>query len=269
MVSTSSQADKGRLEGDFRTILIEERDDRLHVQLNLPESRNAIGQLMIDELHAVCAWLENHPKVLIVSGSSIEDPKSGKRRGFFASGADISQLKERRRDDALRGVNSGAFDRIHKLPMPVIAALDGFVLGGGAELAYAADFRIGTPHIKIGQPEANLGIVAAAGALWRLKELVGEAVAVNILMGGKVLNADEALSLNLVTEIHEPDELINAAHSLADRITAQDPLAIRLSKSLLNMPREAHPYVDNIAQSVLFESPAKFERMDAFLNRRK
>ena len=157
--------------------------------------------------------------------------------------------------------------RIAKLPMPVIAAVDGYCLGGGAELAYAADFRIGTPDVKIGNPETGLGILAAAGASWRLKELVGEPVAKQILLAGKVLGADEALAVNLITEIHSPAELLGAAHSLADRIARQDPLAVRITKSVFHAPAEAHPLIDQLAQGILFESQAKFDRMQKFLDR--
>src|SRR5689334_22662431 len=177
---------------------------------------------MVDELHAVCAALENDPKILIIAGTE----------GVFASGADIAQLRERRRNDALQGINSTIFVRIAKLPMPVIAALDGFCLGGGAELAYAADFRIGTPGVRIGNPETGLGILAAAGASWRLKELVGEPVAKEILLAGTVLRADRALDVGLITEVHDSDRLMGAAHDLADRIGRQDPLAVRITKSV-------------------------------------
>lgn len=245
------------------TLLLEEREDRLLVRLHRPESRNAIDQTMVDELHAVCAHLERQPKVLILTGTTVDG------KGVFASGADIAQLRERRRDDALAGINSQLFDRIARLPMPVVAALDGWVLGGGAELAWAADFRIGTPSIRIGQPETGLGISAAAGALWRLKELVGEPVAKQVVLAGRVLDADEALALHLVTELHPSEELLDAAHALADRIVRQDPLAVRISKAVYAMPREAHPMVDQLAQAVLFESEAKFERMQAFLDRKK
>ena len=131
--------------------------------------------------------------------------------------------------------------------MPEIAAIDGYALGGGAELSYAADFRLGTPYIKMGQPETGLGIIAAAGALWRLKELVGEPVALEILMAGRILNAEEALELKLVTEIHEPSELLNAAHALADRIGQQDPLAVRVTKRVFTAPASAHPHIDELA----------------------
>lgn len=247
----------------FTALTIEDGDGRLVARMNRPEVRNAIDATMVAELHELCAYLETTPKILILTGCEVNG------RGIFASGADIAQLRERRREDALRGVNSQIFDRIHKLPMPVIAAIDGYALGGGAELAYAADFRIGTPYLKMGQPETNLGIVAAAGALWRLKELVGEPVALEILMAGRILNAQEALDLHLVTELHEPSELLDAARTLADRIGAQDPLAVRITKRVFAAPRDAHPHIDELAQAILFESDAKFDRMQAFLDRKK
>ncbi|WP_129358583.1 MULTISPECIES: enoyl-CoA hydratase/isomerase family protein [Micrococcaceae] len=251
------------LTGEFTAIDIQEREDRLHVRLNRPEVRNAIDATMIDELHRVCAHLESEPKILILSGTEVNG------KGIFASGADIAQLRERRRDDALRGINSRLFERLGSLPMPVIAALDGYALGGGAELAWAADFRIGTPEIKVGQPETGLGIVAAAGAMWRLKELAGEPLAKELLFAGRTLSAEEALRAGLITEIHESQDLLEAADGLADRIAKQDPLAVRIAKGVFHMPREAHPYVDELAQAVLFESPAKFDRMQSFLDRRK
>ena len=100
---------------------------------------------MVNELHSVCAELEVSPRILILIGGD----------GYFASGADIAELRERTAADARKGINTGLFIRIADLPMPVIAALDGYALGGGAELAYAADFRIGTPRLKVGNPEKS------------------------------------------------------------------------------------------------------------------
>ena len=260
--------DAGRPLGpDFlATLVVTGAADRVVVQLNRPELRNAINAHMVAELHFVCELLEAEPKVLILHGT-FGDEAAG-TTGVFASGADIAELRERRRDDALAGINSGLFDRIARLPMPVIAALDGYALGGGAELAYAADFRIGTRALRMGQPETSLGIMAAAGATWRLKELVGEPVAKTMLLAGRILTGDGALAVGLITELLEPAELLDAAHALADRICAQDPLAVQATKRVFHAPREAHPEVDNLAQAELFESPAKFERMQAFLDKR-
>lgn len=251
----------------FTALNIEHGEGYLVARLNRPEVRNAIDETMVAELHELCAHLERDPQILILTGTTMDTPKGP--RGIFASGADIAQLRERRRDDALRGINSGIFHRIAQLPAPVIAAVDGYALGGGLELALAADFRISTPFAKFGQPEAGLGIAAAAGATWRLKEAVGTPLAREILLAGRILTGDEALAAHLVSELHPPEELADAAVAFAERIAAQDPLAVRLTKQLLAMPSSAHPMVDNIAQAVLFESEAKFDRMQAFLDRKK
>ena len=238
---------------------IERRDDRVVATLDRPEVRNAIDQTMVDELHALCGELEEQPRTLILIGAG----------GVFASGADIAQLRDRRADDARRGINTRAFQRIRALPMPVIAALDGWALGGGAELAYAADLRIGTPRLKIGNPETGLGIIAAAGATWRLPEIVGEARAAELLLTGRILDADDALAWGLVSSLHDPDALLDAALALADRIAANDPLATRHTKTAMRAAPDAHPAIELELQAELFESPEKHRRMTAFLERRR
>ncbi|MDQ2661192.1 MAG: enoyl-CoA hydratase/isomerase family protein, partial [Actinomycetota bacterium] len=228
-------------------LLVERRDDRVIATLNRPEVRNAIDQATIDALHVLCAELEAIPRILILAGAG----------GVFASGADIAQLRERGADDARAGINANAFVRVAELPMPVIAALDGYALGGGAELAYAADIRIATPALKIGNPETGLGIIAAAGATWRLPHIVGDARAAELLLTGRILDADEALSWGLVSTLHEPDDLLPAAHALADRIAANDPLATRHTKTALAAAADAHPDIELELQAELFESPEK------------
>jgi enoyl-CoA hydratase/carnithine racemase len=239
-------------------IHVEHLPDRTVVTLDRPGSRNAIDQTMVDALHAVSERLERTPGILIIAGAN----------GVFASGADIGELRERRAADARLSINAGIFSRIAALPMPVIAALDGYALGGGAELAYAADFRIGTPRLRIGNPETGLGIIAAAGALWRLPQLVGEPLAKEIVLAGRILTGEEALAVHLITELHEPDALLTAAHALADRVAANDPLATRYTKAVLHAAPDAHPLAEQDAQAVLFESPEKERRMTAFLERR-
>ena len=244
--------------GETSTLLIERNQDRILVQLNRAHTRNAINHQMVDELHDVCAELELQPRILILSGAG----------GNFASGADIAELRERRRADALQGINSRLFLRIARLPLPVIAAIDGWALGGGAELAYAADFRIASTSARIGNPETSLGIIPAAGALWRLGALVGEPVAKEVVLAGRILSADEALAVHLVTGVHEPAELRTAANDLADRIAQRDPLATRYAKEVFHASPDAHPYADDEAQGELFESAEKYRRMTAFLEKR-
>jgi enoyl-CoA hydratase len=233
--------------------------DRVEVILDRPEARNAISREMVAELHGVCADLEADPRILIIAGST----------EVFASGADIAELLDRTAADALAGINSRIFDRIAKLPMPVIAAIDGWCLGGGAELAYAADIRIAGEGLKIGSPETGLGIIAAAGATWRLPAIVGSALAAELLLTGRTMDAAEALAAGLVSRVVPSADLLAAAHEIADRIAGNDPLATRLTKAALAAPRSAHPAIDDQTQALLFESPEKHRRMTAFLERRK
>lgn len=238
---------------------VERTDDRVIATLDRPEVRNAIDQAMIDELHALCQELEADPKILILTGAG----------GVFAGGADIGQLRERRADDARKGINTMAFRRVHELPMPVIAAIDGYALGGGAELAYAADIRIGTPSLKMGNPEPGLGILAAAGATWRLPQIVGEARAADLLLTARTIGADEALAWGLVSSLHEATDLMSAANAIADRIAQLDPLAVRHTKRAMRAPADAHPAIELELQAELFESPEKYRRMTAFLERKR
>lgn len=237
---------------------VEDRGAFVLATLDRPEKRNAIDQDLVDALHALCARLEVERRTLVITGSG----------GTFAAGADIAQLRERRATDALKGINTRCFQRIRALPMPVIAVLDGYALGGGAELAYAADIRIGTPSLRIGNPETGLGIIAAAGATWRLKEIVGDALATEMLLTGRILGADEALAAGLVSTVVESHAALEHAATIAERIAALDPAATQATKRALLAPASAHPEIELAEQAVLFESPEKQRRMTEFLERR-
>ncbi|MDI9926814.1 enoyl-CoA hydratase/isomerase family protein [Rhodococcus sp. IEGM 1341] len=240
----------------MNTLVVEELTDRVVVTLNREKQRNAIDAEMIGELHEVCALVEQDPKIVILTGQG----------EHFAGGADINQLRARTRDDALRGINRNLFDRIAALPLPTIAAVRGYALGGGAELSYACDIRIASPTAVFGNPEPGLGIMAAAGASYRLPTLVGVSVAKQVLLGGRTLDAEVALRSGLVLDV--VDEPLAAAHSLADRIAKQAPLALKLTKKILDAPG-SHPWADDIAQAVLFETEDKQRRMTAFLEKKK
>jgi enoyl-CoA hydratase len=236
------------------TLAVQESDDRVVVTLRRPEARNAINAAMVGELHEVCAALEQRPRLLLLTGDG----------GVFAAGADIAELRERGRDQALQGINSRLFDRIARLPMPTLAAVDGYALGGGAELAYACDLRLASPSAVFGNPEPGLGILAAAGATWRLRELVGASVAKQVLLAGRRLDAEDAYRLGLVAEVVPAGELVKRAHAVLDRMAKSGPLALRLTKLVADAPG-GHPVTDDLAQAILFESADKRARMDAFL----
>lgn len=247
----------GGATGVFETLTFDDLGDRVVVALDRPARRNAIDAAMIAELHEVCARIEADPKPLLLTGTG----------EHFAGGADIAELRARTRSDALAGINRTLFDRVARLALPTVAAVSGWALGGGAELAYACDIRIGTTTARFGNPEPDLGILAAAGANYRLPSLVGTSVAKQMLLAGRVLDAETALQLGLLAEVVEPGEHIDAAHVVVDRILRSSPLALRLTKTILDAPG-THAFADDIAQAVLFETEDKHDRMTAFLEKR-
>ncbi|MFJ9909275.1 enoyl-CoA hydratase/isomerase family protein [Streptomyces sp. NPDC101152] len=240
----------------YDTLLVERRADRVVVTLHRPEAGNAISGRMVTELHSVCEELEHHPRLLLLTGHG----------SVFAGGADIAELRERGRHEALQGINSRLFERIRRLPMPTLAAVPGWALGGGAELAYACDLRIAGPDAVFGNPEPGLGILAAAGACWRLRELVGESVAKQVLLAGRTLDAPAALACGLLMDVVPADRLIAEAHALLDSMARSSALVLRLTKLVTDAPG-AHPVADDLAQAVLFEGSDKKERMTRFLEK--
>ncbi|MEV6385600.1 enoyl-CoA hydratase/isomerase family protein [Streptomyces sp. NPDC051773] len=241
----------------YETLLVEEREDRVVVTLHRPEARNAISARMVAELHEICGLLERDPRLLLLTGHG----------GVFAGGADIAELLRRGRDEALQGINSRLFERVRGLPMPTLAAVDGWALGGGAELAYACDLRIAGPDAVFGNPEPGLGILAAAGACRRLPELVGASVAKQVLLAGRNLDADAALAAGLVIDVVPARQLLDEAHALLDRMARSSATALRLTKLVLDAPG-SHPVLDDLAQAVLFEGQDKKDRMTRFLEKR-
>ncbi|WP_432826744.1 enoyl-CoA hydratase/isomerase family protein [Dactylosporangium sp. CA-092794] len=242
---------------EFENLRVEAGEDRVVATLTRTRARNAIDRATVEELHRLCDLLERRPRPLILTGAG----------GTFAAGADIAELRERRREQALAGINSRVFDRVARLPLPTVAAVDGPALGGGAELAYACDIRLATPAAVFANPEPGLGILAAAGATWRLRELVGASIAKQVLLGGYRLDAEAALRCGLVAEIVAPEELLGRAHALLDTMVRQSALALRLTKLVVDAGG-AHPVADDLAQAVLFETEDKQRRMTAFLERR-
>jgi enoyl-CoA hydratase len=241
----------------YEHLAVEELPDRMVVQLNRPGARNAISLEMGRELHDVCTRLEADPKPMLLTGCS----------GFFAAGADIGELIHRGRNEALAGINSSLFQRVRRLPMPTVAAVDGYALGGGAELAYSCDIRVASTTARFGNPEPDLGILAGAGATWRLPALVGEPLAKLVLLAGHVIEAQEALSSRLVADVVPAEQLMSTAHALVDRMAAMSPAALRLTKYVMDAG-DVHPVADLLANATLFEDSEKRRRMQAFLDRR-
>jgi enoyl-CoA hydratase len=233
----------------------------LHVGLDRPEKRNAMDLALVDEFHQVLNDAARaEPAVMILSSTT---------PGIFVSGADIAELRDRRADDALQGINSGICQRLSEYRWPSIAVIDGAALGGGCELAMACDFRIGTPNAKFGQPELNLGILAGAGGNWRLAQLVGLAAARKLLYTGAILDAEAAQAAGILDEIHSAEAIAEAAAALAATIAKRSWRALELTKLALRLHQPSTTTFDITAQALLFESQDKHDRMTTFLTRKK
>lgn len=247
-------------------VLSERRGDAVLVTLNAPERRNAIDQEMVDGLHAVLdeLWHDESVSALVLTGAGEK---------AFAAGADIAQLRERTSADAMKAINSGIFNRIEEFPAPVIAAVRGYALGGGCELAIACDLRVVGESAKLGQPEVKLGIIPAAGGTYRLPRLVGLGVARELIYTGRMVEAPEALRLGLANRVVPDAEVVDAAFAIADEIGRNGRLAVRGAKRALNaLSRPGHENAiafESSTQAVLFDSEDKRARMGAFLDKQK
>ncbi len=252
----------------FETIRLAVGDDGVAtLTIDRPEVHNAIDRRMVGEMHEALGALEPRDdlRALVLASTG------GKA---FVSGADIAELRDRRRADALEGINARLFARVEAFPRPTVAAVVGWCLGGGLELALACDFRVAGHTSRFGQPEVGLGIMAAAGGTRRLPRLVGLSTARRLLFGGEIVGADEALRLGLVDRVVPDEGVPAAAAALLAPILAQAPEAVRRTKEALTAwlhgaGEEALQRLDDEIQADLFEHPDKRARMDAFLARKK
>jgi enoyl-CoA hydratase len=230
-----------------------------------PETRNALSLQMVREVHAALQdlSLRGDVKCLIFTGAG------GKA---FISGADIAELRDRGRQDALARINTGLFRAVEQFPAPTIAAVRGFALGGGCELCLACDLRVAGEGSRFGQPEVGLGILPGAGATYRLPRLVGLGAARELIFTGRIIDAKEALSIGLVNRVVKDDEVLDAARALAAEIGKNSALAVRLAKQSLALSQELSTdgamALEATAQAVLFEDEEKRRRMTEFLEKK-
>lgn len=250
----------------YKTILLEVQDRIAILTVNRPEVRNALGKETVEEMHAALRGLARREDVgvLILTGAGDK---------AFVSGADIREIRQRGKREALEAINQELFTAVENLPQPVIAAVNGFALGGGFELVLACDLRVAAEEAKFGFPETGLGIMPAAGGTQRLPRHIGWGRAKELILTGRTIDAREAERLGLVSKVVPRGELMAAARELAERILSRGPLAVRLAKLSLNVAArtglDAGLQVERLAQTVLFESKDKLEGTTAFLEKRK
>jgi len=251
----------------FETVTLNVDEDGIALcTFNRPEVRNALNLEMVSDVRRVLETLAQRDdvRVLIFTGAGDK---------AFVSGADIAELRDRGRAEALRRINNGLFREIEQFPLPTIAAIRGWALGGGCELAMACDLRVAAQGARLGQPEVALGIIPGAGATYRMPRLVGIGVARDLIFTGRIIDASEALSIGLVNHVVPDDDVIPAAHALAASIAKNGTMAVQFAKLALNssfeMSTEAGLALETSMQAILFEDEDKRRRMTAFLEKNK
>jgi enoyl-CoA hydratase len=249
----------------YRTLILTLEGRVATLTVNRPNVRNALDTETVEEMHRALAEVaEARAAVLIVTGAGEK---------AFVSGADIGAIRSRGRDDALRSINSRLMSALENHDAVSIAAVNGYALGGGCELALACDLRIAAANAVFGLPEPSLGIIPGAGGTQRLPRIVGLGRAKEMILTGARWDAEKALAFGLVSEVVPIGKLLAAARDMAERVLALGPLALRLAKSALNasaqMPLGAGLLFESTAQAITFESKDKMEGTSAFLEKRK
>ncbi len=249
------------------SIDIERADAIAVVTMNRPEALNAFNTAQLEELLAAMRQLgaDAAIRAIVITGA-------GERA--FAAGADIKEMEAKSPLEAKAFAELGhaVCAAIERAPQPTIAAVNGFALGGGCEIALACDIRLAAERAVLGQPEVALGIFPGWGGTQRLPRLIGAGLAKELIFTGRSVNAAEALRIGLVNAVHPAQELLSKARELAGQIAAQGPLAVRHAKIAIN-----HAFGDTLGGfeqeqqlfALLFGTADQREGMAAFAGRRK
>lgn len=244
------------------------REQTATITINNPDRLNALDvdhlEALLDAFRAAAG--DASVRAIILTGAGDK---------AFVAGANIKQMSTMSPGEAMRFARLGhaVGTAIERTPQPVIAAVNGFALGGGCELALACDIRICSTNAAFAQPEVGLGIPPGWGGTQRLPRVVGKGIASELIFTGRRIKADEALRIGLVNAVHAPETLLEHARELAAEIVANSPAAIRLSKRLIARSEDAHPSAglaeEAHAFAEVFGSHDQQAGMKAFLEKRK
>lgn len=246
-------------------VKFEIREQIAWITIDRPEARNALDLETVNELHACLLEVQQSENagVAILTGAGEK---------VFVSGADIRSIRERNKLDALKGINTRLCKAVEDCEKPVIAAVNGFALGGGCELALSCDIRVCNDQAKFGFPETSLGIIPGAGGMYRMARIAGLGITKELVLTGEIIDAQRALQIGLVSKVVPQSELLKTAEQVALKILARGPLATRLAKRSLNLvtqlSTESAMALESFAQGILFESEDKLEGTSAFLEKR-
>ena len=252
----------------FETIRYEVADRVATITLNRPEALNACNTEQLQALlqHLLELGVEQEIRAIILTGA-------GNRA--FSAGADIEEMRAKTPAEALEFSRLGqaVCDAIEDTPQPVIAAINGYALGGGSELALACDIRIAADNAQFGQPEVVLGILPGWGATQRLPRVVGAGLAKDLILTGRRIKAEEALRIGLVSAVYPQEQLLDEARKLATQIAGNGPIGVRFAKDAMNQAFdvniEAGLSYEASVFAVTFSTTDQHEGMTAFLERRK
>lgn len=251
----------------YQTIKYEVNEKVAKLTINRPEALNALNSTVLDELFDVFNVIDNDDEVRCVI-------VTGEGRSFVA-GADIAEMSTLNPVEAKRFAQKGhkVMNFIEKTEKPVIAAINGFALGGGCELSMACDIRIASSKAVFGQPEVGLGITPGFGGTQRLSKIVGPGNAAMLVLTAQNIKADEALRIGLVQQVVEPEELMPTVEALAKKIASNAPVAVMASKTLLNKGYHLDLFSGCALEAegfgVCFGTEDQKEGMKAFLNKGK
>lgn len=231
----------------YANLLYEKKDGFATITFNRPKVLNALNRATMEELDAVVseARADSQVRALILTGAGDK---------AFVAGADINELAQMTpilgRETSLFG--QSVFGKLENLEKPSIAAINGFALGGGCELALACTLRLASRSAKIGQPEVKLGILPGYGGSQRLARLCGKSVAHELCLTGEMISAEEAQRIGLVNHVYEPAELLPAAEAMAKKIAANAPLAVRFTMQAIERGSEMPQHEGLFLEATLF-----------------
>lgn len=249
----------------MNTVCYSKKNNYGFLTINRPKQYNALNSLVLDEIMTALEQAEaDKLYCLIITGAGEK---------AFIAGADISEMAKMNKEEAAAYAEKGneVMHRIETFPIPTIAAINGFALGGGCELAMACDMRIACEEAVFAMPETGLGITPGFGGTQRLPRLVGPAIAKELIFSNKRIKADEAYRIGLINKITSKDELLTEAEKLAEKISQSAPCAVRAAKKAIS---ESYPLDSGISTeieqfSLCFTTLDQKEAMSAFVENRK
>lgn len=252
----------------YKHILIETPDEYTRVglvRLNRPKALNALNAELMQELMDAIYEFDNDDNIgaIVITGNE----------RAFAAGADITEMANASTEEMNKSGHISPLDRIREIKKPVIAAVSGWCLGGGNEIAMSCDMIIASETAKFGQPEINLGVIPGAGGTQRLTRAVGKAIAMEVILNDRKLSAEEALHYGLVSRVVPVERYLDVSLQLAKEIAARAPVAIQTAKKAVNQAFEASLLDGIMAERKafygLFDTQDQKEGMQAFIEKRK